>query len=140
MIIKRDDGTIIKNLQGEDLEFIWTNVCSKHGKESVTVNANVARYILEGKFGLSSAWHLCCAWLDKPSEENGLNQDWTKDWDRLVEYEEKVGEHRQVDGKKIPRGFAFYLPAMSSAEQSFSVQTKDKSVYSQIPTELTVEA
>jgi hypothetical protein len=140
MIIKRDDGTIIKNLQGEDLEFIWTNVCSKHGAGSDTVNANVARYILESKFGLSSAWHLCCAWLDKPSKENLLNQDWTKDWDRLVKQYERVGHHLQKDGEKIPRGFAFYLPAMSSAEQSFSVQTKDKSVYAQIPIEQAVEA
>ena len=140
MIIRRTDGSIIKNLQGQDLLFKWTNVCSKHGKDSVTVNANVARYILEGKFGLSSAWHLCCAWLDKPCTENGLNQDWTLDWKALVGHEERVGKHLQKDGQRIPRGFAFYLPAMSSVEQSFSVQTKDKSVYAQIPIEQAVEA
>jgi hypothetical protein len=143
MIIKRLDGTVIKNLQGQDIEFKWTNKCSAHGTDSVTANANVARYVLEGKFGLSSAWHLCSAWLDAPNEKNGLHQDWVKDWDRLVKLvkeEEKVEIQLQKGDKKIPRAFAFYLPSMDSAEQSFTVQTKDKSVYSQIPTELTVEA
>lgn len=140
MIIKRLDGTVIKNLQGQDLEFKWTNKCSAHGKNSVTPNANVARYVLEEKFGLSSAWHLCSAWLDAPNEENGLNEDWEKDWERLVGEEERIEAHRQVEGQKIPRAFAYYLPSMDSAEQAFSVQTKDKSIYSQIPTEQTVEA
>jgi hypothetical protein len=140
MIIRRLDKTVIKNLQGQDIEFKWTNKCSAHGTDSVTANANVARYVLEGKFGLSSAWHLCSAWLDAPNEKNGLNQDWGKDWDRLVDDEERIGTHLQVKGQKIPRAWAIYLPSMDSVEQSFSVQTKDKSVYSQIPKELTVEA
>ena len=134
MKIEMSDGTI-KDLSGQDLEFKWTNVCSRHGKNSDTANANVARYVLENKFGLSSAWHLCCALLDDSCKENRLNQDWTKDWDRLLIHEPRIKE--SIDNNL--KAFAFYLPIMDY-EKTFSIETKDKSVYKKMPEEKVVEA
>ena len=141
MIIPMSDGTEL-DLRGKDLIFEWTNQVSTHGGKSVTANANVARYVLEGKFGLSKGWYITCAWLDAPSGAKFKNEDCAKDWERLCLKFPKVDEYykaRLEDEENAPKCFAYYLPAMEQIEEPFVVTTKDKSVYSQIPVEHFVE-
>jgi hypothetical protein len=123
-------------------------VVSTHGITSVTANANVARYVLEDKFGLSKGWYLACALLDKASPAKFKNEDCPKSWEDLLgEFEELKDyvEDQKNEGFTLnggifkKRAFAFYLPAMEQIEEPFVVATKDKSVYSQIPNELTAE-
>ena len=78
---------------------------------------------------------MCCALLDDSCKENLLGQDWTKDWDRLLILEPRIKE--SIDNNL--KAFAFYLPIMNY-EKTFSIETKDKSVYKKMPEEKVVEA
>ncbi len=142
------DGTIL-DLRGQDLEFGWTNVVSTHGLKSKTANANVARYVLEGKFGLSKGWHHACALLDKASPAIFNNENCPQSWEDLLKKYKELKDYVEDPknpgftmngGKFKKRVFAVYLPAMEQIEEPFVVATKNKSVYSQIPKELLVEA
>lgn len=148
MLVTMADGTIL-DLRDKTLEFEWTNVVSTHGIKSDTANANVARYVREGKFGLSKGWYLACAYLDKASDAKFKNEDCPQSWiDLLKEFKELKDyvEDQKNKGFTMNGGifkkrvFAFWLPAMEQIEEPFIVATKVKSVYSQIPKELTVEA
>ncbi len=148
MLVTMADGSIL-DLRDKDLEFEWTNVVSTHGLKSDTANANVARYVLEGKFGLSKGWYLACALLDKASPAKFKNEDCPQSWeDLLKEFEDLKDYVEDQENKGFTlnggifknKAFAFWLPAMKQIDEPIVVATKDKSVYSQIPAELTVDA
>jgi hypothetical protein len=148
IITDNDTGEIIDDLRGKGILFDWTNVVSTHGAKSKTANANVARYVLEGKFGLSQGWHKACAQLDGPSGAKFGNENCPQSWEDLIGKEKRVeefyNEKKRREKLKIkepaPLCFAIYLPAMEQVDEPYTVATKKKSVYSQIPNEIMVEA
>ena len=79
--------------------------------------------------------YLQLIFIDDSCKENRLNQDWTKDWDRLLVHEPRIKE--SIDNGL--KAFSFYLPIMDY-EKTFSIETKDKSVYKKMPDEKVVEA
>lgn len=148
IITDKDTNEIIDDLRGKGILFDWTNVVSTHGHKSTTANANVARYVLEGKFGLSQGWHKACAWLDGPSGAKFGNENCPQSWKDLINEEKRVKAfyYEKLRRKKLkitepaPLCFAIYLPAMEQVDEPYTVATKGKSIYSQIPIEQVVEA